>query len=1085
MSRGGKSEATAAKRFTLSAASALWVPALLAAILLVLSSAQAASATGPSDDFNRANGSLGASWTAVSDGALSISSKAVVGTGGTAGDIRIAETYNSDQSSQIQLTSTQLSGGQWVGPTVRTKNGGQNTYLGIYFWNSGSPQLRLYKRISGTWIQLGSSYSSGALAAGTTLQLSATGSTISFLQNGVTRISATDTSITGGAPGIMTYGRAKADNWVGGGATGSPGSTYAVGGSTSGLSGTVVLQDNGGDDLTVSANGPFAFATKLAGGAAYNVTVKTNPSGQSCSVANGSGTIGSADVTNVSVSCTSTPTYAVGGSVTGLSGTVVLQDNGGDDLSVSANGPFSFATKLAAGGAYNVTVKTNPTGQTCSVADGSGTIAAADVTNVAVTCAANPTYSVGGSVTGLSGTLVLQDDGGDDLAVSANGPFTFATKLADGASYAVTVKTNPSGQSCSVANGSGTIAAADVTNVAVSCTSNPTYAVGGSVSFLAGTVVLQNNGGDDLSVGANGPFSFATKLAAGGASNVTVQTHPSGPSCSIANGSGTIGSADVTNVAVSCSAIATGPSDDFNRANGSLGASWTAVSDGALSISSQAVLGTSATAGDIRSAETYSSDQSSQIELTSTQLSGGQWVGPTVRSQNGGQNTYLGIYFWNNGSPELRLYKRSSGTWIQLGNSYASGALPAGTRLQLSATGSTISFLQNGVARITATDTSITGGAPGIMTFGAATADNWTGGGAGGAASTYSVGGSVSGLSGTVVLQNNGGDDLSVGANGPFSFATKLAAGGAYNVTVKTNPSGQSCSIANGSGTIGSADVTNVAVSCAAGTSNPGFSATYRSTDANGVASYDVTSRDNGAGTQTLRVLAPTHPAAGVPHNFLYLLPVEAGLATQYGDGMTTLEALDAQNQYNLTIVEPSFGIEPWYADNPNNSNLRYDTFMTKDLVPWVTQNLSTTGHEQNWLLGFSKSGIGGQGLILNHPDVFTLAASWDFPADMSTYSQYSGSANQYGTDANFQANYRLTPIFLEGHKLPFVTSNRIWIGGYQAFQTDMSDYNALLSSEGMLHTTETPTLMPHRWDSGWVPIALAALRQDSQSLSP
>jgi hypothetical protein len=222
-----------------------------------------------------------------------------------------------------------------------------------------------------------------------------------------------------------------------------------------------------------------------------------------------------------------------------------------------------------------------------------------------------------------------------------------------------------------------------------------------------------------------------------------------------------------------------------------------------------------------------------------------------------------------------------------------------------------------------------------------------------------------------------------------------------------------------------------------------------------------------------------------VPHNFLYVLPVEAGLNTVYGDGMATLAGLDAQDQYNLTIVEPTFGIEPWYADNPNDSTLRYDTFMTDDLVPWVTQNLSTTGHEQNWLLGFSKSGIGGQDLILNHPDVFTLAATWDFPADMSYYGQFNGSADQYGTDANFQTNYRLTPIFLEAHKLPFVTSNRIWIGGYQAFQTDMSDYDALLSSEGIPHTTEPPTVMAHRWDSGWVPIALAALRQDSQSLSP
>ena len=184
----------------------------------------------------------------------------------------------------------------------------------------------------------------------------------------------------------MTYGQAKADNWAGAGATGGSAPTYSVGGSISGLSGTVVLRDNGGDDLTVTANGSFAFATKLASGAAYNVTVKTNPSGQTCSVANGSGTIAAADVTNVAVSCTSSPTYSVGGSTSGLSGTVVLRDNGGDDLSVSANGSFTFATKLASGAAYNVTVKTNPSGQTCSVANGSGTIAAADVTNVAVSC---------------------------------------------------------------------------------------------------------------------------------------------------------------------------------------------------------------------------------------------------------------------------------------------------------------------------------------------------------------------------------------------------------------------------------------------------------------------------------------------------------------------------------------------------------------------------------------------------------------------------------------------------------------------------------------------------------------------------
>ena len=271
----------------------------------------------------------------------------------------------------------------------------------------------------------------------------------------------------------------------------------------------------------------------------------------------------------------------------------MLQDNGGDNLSVTANGSFTFATALASGAAYSVTVKTNPSGQSCTVSNGSGTVAAANVTNVAVSCATAASYSVGGTVSGLSGTVVLQDNGGDNLSVTANGSFTFATALASGAAYSVTVKTNPSGQSCTVSNGSGTVAAANVTNVAVSCATAASYSVGGTVSGLSGTVVLQDNGGDNLSVTANGSFTFATALPGGAAYNVTVKTNPSGQTCTVSSGSGTVGSANVTNVAVSCTTnTATSASDDFNRADGGLGANWTAVSDGGMAIASQQVIGT-------------------------------------------------------------------------------------------------------------------------------------------------------------------------------------------------------------------------------------------------------------------------------------------------------------------------------------------------------------------------------------------------------------------------------------------------------------------------------------------------------------
>jgi len=164
----------------------------------------------------------------------------------------------------------------------------------------------------------------------------------------------------------------------------------------------------------------------------------------------------------------STSDYTIGCTVSGLSGTLVLQNNGGDDLPITSDDTFTFNTALADGSTYNVTVKTQPDGQSCFVTNGTGTVSGADVTDVTVTCSVD-TYTVGGIVNGLSGTLVLQNNGRDDLAITSDGTFTFSTALADGSTYNVTVKTQPSGQNCFVTNGSGTVSGADITDVTVDC----------------------------------------------------------------------------------------------------------------------------------------------------------------------------------------------------------------------------------------------------------------------------------------------------------------------------------------------------------------------------------------------------------------------------------------------------------------------------------------------------------------------------------------------------------------------------------------------------------------------------------------
>src|ERR1700722_12700455 len=104
-------------------------------------------------------------------------------------------------------------------------------------------------------------------------------------------------------------------------------------------------------------------------------------------------------------------TYTVGGTVTGMTGSgLVLQDNSGDNLPITANGAFVFHTAITKGNAYSVTVLTQPTSpvQTCTVGSGGGT-SSVNVTSVLVTCGSS-TATISVSVTGLAGSgLVLQD----------------------------------------------------------------------------------------------------------------------------------------------------------------------------------------------------------------------------------------------------------------------------------------------------------------------------------------------------------------------------------------------------------------------------------------------------------------------------------------------------------------------------------------------------------------------------------------------------------------------------------------------------------------------------------------------------
>ncbi|WP_434626890.1 hypothetical protein [Chromobacterium sp. CV08] len=306
---------------------------------------------------------------------------------------------------------------------------------------------------------------------------------------------------------------------------------YAISGTLSGLpaGAQLVLANNGADFLTLRANGSFVFPKRISAKQPYNVTIKSIAAGESCLLSNASGTAAS-DVSDISVVCASTPStqssYIVGGTVSGLAGggSLVLLNNGSDAITLSANGRFQFGASVASGNAFAVSIKTQPTGQVCSLTNNSG-ISIVDVGSLAVTCANTSStpqqrYTVGLTVSGLDAgsALLLKNNNSDTLNVSANGAYTFALPLLAGSQYNVTLASQPVWQSYSLSNPSGTVTA-DVANIAVSCSDRVA-----TVTTLAGSGAAGSADGQ----GASASFNFPAGLGLDGSGNLIASDYGDG-----------------------------------------------------------------------------------------------------------------------------------------------------------------------------------------------------------------------------------------------------------------------------------------------------------------------------------------------------------------------------------------------------------------------------------------------------------------------------------------------------------------------------------------------------------------------------
>jgi hypothetical protein len=254
-----------------------------------------------------------------------------------------------------------------------------------------------------------------------------------------------------------------------------------------------------------------------------------------------------------------------------------------------------------------------------------------------------------------------------------------------------------------------------------------------------------------------------------------------------------------------------------------------------------------------------------------------------------------------------------------------------------------------------------------------------------------------------------------------------------------------------------------------------GDSAHAAATDGQGFRVHEVRSQFQ-AGTTRVRVLTPERLDPGRCYKSIYVLPVEAGSETHWGDGLLEIKKHDLHNQHQAIFVAPEFSSLPWYADHPTDRAIRQESYLLQDVVPLIEATYPiAAGRSGRLLLGFSKSGWGAWSLLLRHRDVFDRAAAWDAPFDLDRPGPY-GSNPIFGTPENFK-QYQVREL-LRQKAASLGGDKRLILTGYDSFGEDHRRMHALLDELRIPHEYRDGPQRKHDWHSGWVPEAVQLLMQ-------
>lgn len=116
----------------------------------------------------------------------------------------------------------------------------------------------------------------------------------------------------------------------------------------------------------------------------------------------------------------------------------------------------------------------------------------------------------------------------------------------------------------------------------------------------------------------------------------------------------------------------------------------------------------------------------------------------------------------------------------------------------------------------------------------------------------------------------------------------------------------------------------------------------------------------------------------------------------------------DYVDDYQVIAVMPDGGYDSWYLDSPVDEQLRYESFITKTLIPEIDALYHTLPQrEKRGITGLSMGGHGALYLAIQHPELFGAAASMSGGVDILPFPDNWGIKKSLGNQENYPDNWK------------------------------------------------------------------------------